>query len=84
MEYQKIIHFIDNNIADGVQPKTLRLETLTTQAKCCTTAELQKPKKNWIQNNSETVTNENDKEIHTGRYISSEERKRLLIILTLI
>ena len=45
MEYQKIIHFIDNNIADGVQPKTLRLETLTTQAKCCTAAELQKPKK---------------------------------------
>ena len=30
--------------------------------------------KNSKQNNSETVTNENDKEIPKERYISSEER----------
>ena len=30
--------------------------------------------KNSLQNNSETVKNENDKEIHKERYISPEER----------
>ena len=30
------------------------------------------------QNNSETVTNENDKEIRKERYISPEERKKII------
>ena len=32
------------------------------------------------QNNSETVTNEDDKKIPKERYISPEERQKLLII----
>ena len=35
---------------------------------------------NSQKNNSETVTNENDKEIPKERYISLEEREKLLII----
>ena len=34
--------------------------------------------KNLQQNNSETVTNENDKEIRKERYISPEERKKII------
>ena len=34
--------------------------------------------KNSQQNNSETVTNENDKEIPKQRYISSEERQKII------
>ena len=40
--------------------------------------------KNSQKNNSETVTNENDKEIPKERYISLEEREKLLIIWYLI
>ena len=36
--------------------------------------------KNSQQNNSETVTNENNKQIYKERYISPEERQKLLII----
>ena len=36
-----------------------------------------KVSKNSQQNNSETVTNENDKEIPKGRYISPEERQKI-------
>ena len=36
--------------------------------------------KNSQKNNSEIVTNENDKEIPKERYISLEEREKLLII----
>ena len=34
--------------------------------------------KNSQQNNSKTVTNENDKEIPKERYISPEERKQII------
>ena len=34
--------------------------------------------KNSPQNNSETVTNERDKEIPKGRYISPEERQKII------
>ena len=37
--------------------------------------------KNSQQNNSETAANENDQEIPKERYISPEERKKLLIII---
>ena len=36
--------------------------------------------KNSQQNNSETVTNENDEEIPEERYISSEKGRKLFII----
>ena len=36
------------------------------------------------QNNSETITNEHDKEIPKKRYISSEERQKIIDDLTLI
>ena len=36
--------------------------------------------KNLQQNNSETFANKNDKEIPKERYISPEERKKLLIV----
>ena len=42
--------------------------------------ELQKFQKNSQQNNSDTVTNENDKEIPKERYISPEKSKKLLMI----
>ena len=37
-----------------------------------------KVSKNSQQNNSETVTNENDKEIPKERYISPEERQKII------
>ena len=37
-----------------------------------------KVSKNSQQNNSETVTNENGKEIPKGRYISLEERQKVV------
>ena len=37
-----------------------------------------KVSKNLQQNNSETVTNEHDKEIPKERYISSEERQEII------
>ena len=40
--------------------------------------------KNSQQNNSETVTNENDKEIPKERYISPEERQKIIDNLRLI
>ena len=40
--------------------------------------------KNSQQNNSETVTNENDKEIPKERYISPEERQKIIDDLRLI
>ena len=36
--------------------------------------------KNLQQNNSDTVTNENDKETPKTRYISAEERHNILMI----
>ena len=36
------------------------------------------------QNNSETITNEHDKKIPKERYISPEERQKIIIDLTLI
>ena len=37
-----------------------------------------KVSKNSLQNNSETVTNDNDKEIRKERYISLEERQKII------
>ena len=37
-----------------------------------------KVSKNSLKNNSETVTNENDKEIPKKRYISPEERQKII------
>ena len=37
-----------------------------------------KVSKNSLNNNSETVTNENDKEIPRKRYISPEERQKII------
>ena len=37
-----------------------------------------KVSKNPQQNNSDTVTNENDKEISKGRYISPEEIQKII------
>ena len=34
--------------------------------------------KNWQQNNSEKVTNENDKETHKERYLSPKEREKII------
>ena len=36
------------------------------------------------RNNAETITNEHDKEIHKGRYISPEERQKMTDDLRLI
>ena len=36
------------------------------------------------RNNAETITNEHDKEIHKGRYISPEERQKKIDDLRLI
>ena len=37
--------------------------------------------KNSQENNSETVTNQNDTEMHKERYISAEERQKIIINL---
>ena len=41
-------------------------------------SKITKVSKNSQENNSERVTNENDKEISKDRYISSEERPKIL------
>ena len=46
--------------------------------------EIVKVSRNSKQNNSETVTNENDKEIPTERYIPPEERQNVIDDLTII
>ena len=69
---------IGNKLADVVH-----LKTLTTRAKSYSD-KITKFSKNLQQNNSETVTNENDKEIPKERYISPGKRKKKLIILILI
>ena len=46
--------------------------------------ELLKVSKNSKQNNSETVTNEHDKEVPKQRYISPEERQKIIESLKLI
>ena len=43
-----------------------------------------KASKTLPQNNSETITNKHDKEIHKGRYISPEERQKIIDELRLI
>ena len=45
---------------------------------------LTKVSKNSQQNNSETVTNENDKKIPKERYISPEERQKVVDNLSII
>ena len=45
---------------------------------------LQKSQKNSQQNNSETVTNEHNKGISKERYISPEERQKIIVDLGLI
>ena len=71
MEYQKIINLIDNKIADAVRSKTLAARAKSYGGR------ISKASKNSEQNNSETVTNENDKEIPKERYISPEERQKI-------
>ena len=43
-----------------------------------TANKITKLSKNSPQNNSETITNEHDKEIPKERYISSEERQKII------
>ena len=64
MEYKKII------ITDAVQSKTLVTRANLYHGR------VTKASKDSQQNNSETVTNENDKEIPKERYISPEERQK--------
>ena len=72
MKYQKIIYLIDNIIADAVAKSYDGRITKVSQ--------------NSQQNNSETVTNENDQEIPKERYISPEEREKVIdnLIFTII
>ena len=39
---------------------------------------IKKVSRNSLQNNPETITNEHDKEIPKERYISSEERQKII------
>ena len=64
MEYKKIINLIDNKIADVVAKSYY--------------GRITKVSKNSKQNYSETVTIENDKEIPKKRYISPEERQKII------
>ena len=71
MEYQKTAEttgdLIGNKITDAVLS-----DTLATRAKSYH-GKITKVSKNSQQDKSETVTNENDKEIPKERYISPEE-----------
>ena len=64
MEYQNLINLIDNNIAGAVAKSY--------------NGRISKVSKNVQQNNSKTVINENDKEIPKERYISPEERQKII------
>ena len=64
--------------------EVVRSKTLATQAEL-RDSRIKKTLKKLQQNNSETVTNENDKEIPKERYISPEKKETtFLIILILI
>ena len=65
-------------IADAVRSKTLATRAKSYDGK------ITKVSKSSPQNNSETLSNEHDKEIYKERYISPEEKKKLLIVLILI
>ena len=45
---------------------------------------IKKVSRNSLQNNPETITNEHDKEIPKERYISPEERQKIIDDFTLI
>ena len=80
MEYQKTAEatgdLIGNKIAD-----TVLSDTLATRAKSYD-GKITKVSKNSQQDKSETVTNENDKEIPKERYISPEEWQKNIDNLT--
>ena len=67
MKNQKIINLINNIIADALAKSY--------------DGRIMKVLQNSQQNNSETVTNENNKEIPKERYISPEKRQKKLLII---
>ena len=67
MKNQKIINLINNIIADALAKSY--------------DGRIMKVLQNSQQNNSETVTNENNKEIPKERYISPEKRQKKLMII---
>ena len=56
----------------------LEIKLLTQWLSLTYDGKITKVSKNWQQNNSETVTNEHDKEIPKERYISQEERQEIV------
>ena len=64
IEYQEIRNLIDNKTSDVVAQSYDHIITKTS--------------KNSQQDNSETVTNTNDKEISKEIYISPEERQKII------
>ena len=71
---------IGNKIAHAEWSKTLELNWRTKLYD----VKITKISKTSLQNNSETVTNEYDKEIAKERYISPEERQEIIDDLRLI
>ena len=67
IEYQEIRNLIDNKTSDVVAQSYDHIITKTS--------------KNSQQDNSETVTNTNDKEMSKEIYISPEERQKIIDIL---
>ena len=67
MKNQKIINLINNIIADALAKSY--------------DGRIMKVLQNSQQNNSETVTNENNQEIPKERYISPEKRQKKLLII---
>ena len=82
MEYQKTAEatedLIDNKIANAVRSKTLAMPANFYDSK------ITKGSRSSPQNNSKTITNEHDKDIPKERYISPEERQKIIHNLILI
>ena len=76
---QKLLHHVKQSATDVLETSSKRVIQKTAE----TTGDLianniKKFPKNSQQNNSDTVTNENNKEIPKERYLSPEERHKII------
>ena len=86
---KKLLDHAKQFAADALKTSSKRLTHKTAETTCNLTDNkiantVTKKSKISPQNNSETITNERDKEIPKERYISEEERQKIIDDLRLI
>ena len=80
---QKLLNHTKQSATDAIKTASTRTIQKTAEATCDLIGNkiadrITKLSKNSQQNDSETVTNEHDKEIPQERYISSEKRQEII------